>query len=406
MRTIHLLPFGKVNIRHAFPTILAVLFCINAAIVQGSPERINCFVIGSVDPTRCPFTGFFIQDPLFKYSVEPVPVDMGDREKRKIDRIYFPRTRNALVESYQFFVFSDARIQHYTSRQFRDIDYAFREAGIPSLSSFGPGWIHAFEPTIMYDLMPISEYDFYFHQSWKVRFVRNRNPVFLPFIDLGMEKVTGDAYAKMKPRQGAKIWAYMQPVDFPWLVSWEPYGSNPGLTWVCGDEFNRQWWSTTPNSRGENPYAIDMATNLILYSLGRPMITDIHARREARSLIYSFQKEKSLVLSMMDWAYRFGANTVTLSEKLGDLEGDVTRATAYYLQQDYATSVDTMDSLSNQVAEITSDAVALKDEAMFWVYVSEWLAITSAAIMSGTILWTLMIRRRAYREVSSTRLEI
>lgn len=367
-------------------------------------QRISCFLIGSVHPNRCPFTNFFSEDPLFTYSVEPIPADLPDEAKRKIDRLYFPRTRRSLVESFQFIAFSDARIQHYTPRQFSDLDYAFRDAGVVSYYSFGPSWLHAFEPTIMYQLLPIEEYDFYFHKSWRVVFAEEREPVFTIFKELGMEKVQGDAYAWMKPRMGSLTWAYMQPLDLPWLVSWAPAGSNPGLAWVCGDEFNSQWWSLTPGTRGNNPYAIELTTNLILHSLGRDLISDIHARREARNAISFFQRDKLMVLSMMEWADAFGANTLPLSQRLRELENEVSGATELYLNQEYSDSIGIMEDLTDQITEIHGDAAELKDEALFWVYLSEWLVVTSVAILAGTVIWSLMIRRVAYREVAATRL--
>ena len=385
--------------------LLATVICsISQVLSQGESSRISCFIIGKVHPTSCPFTGYFGEDPLFRYSLEPIPADMPDKDKRKLDRLYFPRTRKILMESYDVIIFSDARVQHFTPRQLHDLDYAFREAGITSFSSFGPSWIHAFEPTILYDIVPISEYDFYFPKPWRVVFRRERTPVFTPFIELGMEKVLGSHYAWMKPRQGTVIWADMQPLDLPWLVSWRPGGGNAGIAWVCADEFNTQWWALSSGARGSNPYAIDLTTNLMLYSRDRPLISDIHTRREARHLLAIFQAQKLLVLSMMDWADNFGANTLPLSARLNDLENKVENAKRLYLDQDYHEVISLMGSLSASITEITRDSVKLKDEALFWVYVSEWMVVTSAAIVAGVVLWSLMVRRRMYRAVKATRL--
>ena len=63
-----------------------------------------------------------------------------------------------------------------------------------------------------------------------------------------------------------------------------------------------------------------------------------------------------------------------------------------------------MAVLSSKLKEITALAVQLKDQALFWVFISEWLAVTSAAIFAGILVWTLMIRRKAYRPVKVTRL--
>lgn len=41
---------------------------------------------------------------------------------------------------------------------------------------------------------------------------------------------------------------------------------------------------------------------------------------------------------------------------------------------------------------------------MLWVYVTEWLVVSSTGMVCGFILWTVMVRRALYRAVQETRL--
>ena len=50
-------------------------------------------------------------------------------------------------------------------------------------------------------------------------------------------------------------------------------------------------------------------------------------------------------------------------------------------------------------------ALHAKDEALVWVYVVEWLTVSGTALVSAGAIWTLMVRRVAYREVVTTKLE-
>jgi len=368
----------------------------------GGTERVSCFLIGETHPSLNPLTGYFAEDPLFRYSLERIPSGLTDPQRQRLDRLYYPRTRKMLLESYDILFFSDARIQHFTSTQFHDLDYAFREAGMPSFWSFGPAYGMAIENNILSEALPISSYDGYYHRPWRVVFRREKDPVFLPFISLGMENVPGEAYARMKPREGAIVWADMDPLDLPWMVSWRP-GENGGLTWVNADELNLYWWGLEASVRGCNPYAIDMVTNLVLYSLGRPLVTDILARRDARQRISAFMAQKSTVLSMLEWADLFGANTLPLSGSLVQLDSIVETATGEYLGQEYAASISRMEQVAEGLAEVSTRAVRLKDEALFWVYASEWSAVTSTGIITSVVLWSLMVRRRMYRAVGVTR---
>jgi hypothetical protein len=169
------------------------------------------------------------------------------------------------------------------------------------------------------------------------------------------------------------------------------------MQWVVAHIFD-SWWTES-----NNPYSLDIATNIIFYSLERPLINNILARREARRLFTVFQTKKSIILSMLEWADSFGANVLSLEDQLMGIEADGEGAIEAYVEQDYQTTIDFLESLSQEVAEISDEAVRLKDEAMFWVYISEWLAVTSTGIMTGFILWTLMVRRRMFREVTATR---
>jgi hypothetical protein len=60
--------------------------------------------------------------------------------------------------------------------------------------------------------------------------------------------------------------------------------------------------------------------------------------------------------------------------------------------------------METEITLLTAEAVKLKDQALLWVYISEWLAVTSTSIFAGFTLWTLMVRRRKYRTTRSTRL--
>jgi hypothetical protein len=45
-----------------------------------------------------------------------------------------------------------------------------------------------------------------------------------------------------------------------------------------------------------------------------------------------------------------------------------------------------------------------KEGALLWVYIIEWLVTTSTIFIAGSVIWMLMIRRRLYRSVETTKL--
>jgi hypothetical protein len=45
----------------------------------------------------------------------------------------------------------------------------------------------------------------------------------------------------------------------------------------------------------------------------------------------------------------------------------------------------------------------VKDKALLWIYITEATAVTGTLMISGIVIWALMIKRRLYREVKTTR---
>jgi hypothetical protein len=369
-------------------------------LAQGEGDRISAFVMGhSSWIWYNPFRILFLRDPLFTHSIYPLPPFISMEAKSKLDRVYYPRTREHLINGYELMVFHDIRTA-FTIRQIHDLDHAFREEGMSAFCGLCLGWDYAWEPTILRDVLPVVEHGSVspFFRGYQVQFFRERDPVFTPFIELGIEKVVGSQYCTMEVKQGATIWGMIKPYEIPWMVSIRPGGPNAGLQWLQSHTFEG-WWAEE-----ENPYAMDVATNMIFYALGAPLIDDIHARREARRLFTNFQSQKSLILSMMEWAESFGAQVTGLNERLTDLEGDIDKATLAYIQQNYQETISLLGAVSGTTREIANDAVRVKDEALFWVYLSEWLVVTATGIVAGGMVWNLMVRRKMYRAPGSTRL--
>jgi hypothetical protein len=262
------------------------------------------------------------------------------------------------------------------------------------------GWDYAWQPTILADVLPVSEHGSVspFFRGYWVQFHRERAPVFLPFLELGIEKVIGSQYCTMQVKQGATIWGTVKPYDIPWMVSWRPGGGDPGMQWLVSHTFEA-WWAEE-----NNPYSLDVATNMIFHAMEWPLIRDLEGRREARRLFTSFQTQKSIVLSMMEWAESFGARVAILADRLDELEGEMGDAIHHYLEQDYPAAISNLEDISRVAAMVSREAVRIKNEALFWVYLSEWLAVSATGIVAGILVWSLMIRRKAYRVAGSTRL--
>ncbi len=50
------------------------------------------------------------------------------------------------------------------------------------------------------------------------------------------------------------------------------------------------------------------------------------------------------------------------------------------------------------------ESVRIRRRALMWIYLTEWLVVTGTAMFCGFVLWTLMVKRRLYREIETTKL--
>lgn len=55
------------------------------------------------------------------------------------------------------------------------------------------------------------------------------------------------------------------------------------------------------------------------------------------------------------------------------------------------------------LGDVSTKAVKIQEKALFSIYLIEWFTVTGTAMLSAFILYTLMMKRRYYREVKLTR---
>ena len=88
---------------------------------------------------------------------------------------------------------------------------------------------------------------------------------------------------------------------------------------------------------------------------------------------------------------------------IGEIEEKRSRVTDLYIEQDYQASLEAIAPLLDELVELQRMAIDLKDKALLWVYVTEVCILTGTSMITGAVVWVLMIRRRLYREVGTTR---
>ncbi|MBU7004823.1 MAG: hypothetical protein HXS50_04600, partial [Theionarchaea archaeon] len=203
----------------------------------------------------------------------------------------------------------------------------------------------------------------------------------------------GDLY----PREGATTWAIWRGRGTPALVS-QTYGNGTVLHYDHG-------WDTMPEDVKRTwRYLPDYIFNHLCFVTGLQFPDDLELTHEVRALFASLDKQSRMAISVLEFIDKFGANTRQFELTLSGLRDEKEAAEKAYLEGDLNGAADMMRELNDRVVEMSNEMMKAKDRAMFWIFVIEWLSVTATGMFCGFVLWSLMVRRRLYREVGETRL--
>jgi hypothetical protein len=245
---------------------------------------------------------------------------------------------------------------------------------------------------------------------FSITVVKNDPPVLSMFVPLGIERVSGFyAFTLLYPQPGATTWGKLishgarLPSGAPgdWLVSWR-FGSSGGLSWVVADDLDSTWWSSV-HYQSQNEYAGDVFFNILLHSTGRALPESIFIIHDLRGRYLHYNRERGFLLSLLDFIDRFGANTRSVERQMGDIDRLKEESFDAYRAADFEGALVMIDEAFDGLISISVDAIKLKERALLWVYLTEWLAITGTLLLSGYAVYSLMIKRRIYKDVTVTR---
>ncbi len=407
--------------------IVTAILCPCLYTVRGQ-GIIEIMAMGQVGPGDCPLHSWFSAVPdidvVLVITKQDVTV-LSMEEMRRWIRIYLPRNRKEMIEKFDHLIFVDSWLTGWesgpllTPAQMRDMKRAIGEDGLPVFST----GLWSSETSMIEGVLASDIEEFYpvnlrgkrsmeRDHLYKVEVNRKEGlpEVLKVFLPLGIENFQGMWAGQLYPKQGATIWATMKdcnipnppPGGWPWLVSWE-VGSADTLFWVAADDLEVKWWWGFYDPPTENPYGVDVLCNIIYHSLDMDLPDDILLVHETRRKFIEFNDRKALCVSVIEFAERFNANSGRLWSDLADIEGQIAEARGAYLEHRFVEARGMISDAEEAMAELDDRAVALKNNSLMWVFIIEWFAVAAVSLVSGTVLWWLMVRRRVYREVRVTR---
>jgi len=385
-------------------------------------DVLRVLMVGQVFPYETPVADWLESDPAFTYVVVPVRKDTGgwdrypDAEARKYVRMYFPRTLASLTD-YDFLCYVDTYFGHFTPQQVDFMFRAIRDSGLGGLTTLGGGisWVAAFrqswESSSIGSAFPteyIQTYDrILYVENFRITIDRSPSipPVFKPFIGLGAEDQLGRQAADLRAKEGSTTFATLRAArgtGLPFTVAWR-YGK--GITWSVATDIQTDynlWWTRWAGRDGYQ-YAADVFLNMVLYALDKDLPGDIMQWHRARGLFGLYQEEKSMLFVLCDFVEKFGANRQSIDKQVAKVDGIELQARELYLEQDIEGASETLEEALHGLSRVSDLAIKLKDRALLWVYVVEWAAVAGTLMASGSVVWSVMVRRRLYRATGATR---
>ncbi len=396
-----------------------ILLTLPAMIGQArAVEPIRILTMGQVDPSYSPLLGLMNSEPSFAGTLlicRSIFVEYAEAELRRFMRIYFPRTYEDLIR-YDFFVYDQPMLIFFDGTQIEWMYRGLEREGIGSLAFTTSQRTEMFVPW-MDSVLPMAfphdqeriiakgKYDIVSYDI-EVNDDPSLPPVLMPFKDLGIEGIRPFGRLRLLfKKQGTTEWATARNLPFygfpscPLLISWE-YGEKKSRIWSTANQFHHPSWD---QSDGQERYALDIFSNIVLYGCRRNLPDDVLMVHRIRGHFYEYKARMGMLYSLLDFVEGFGANTRKLQGDVSELNSMEKEAEGFYLDQEFESTLAKQIEIFEFFTRVEADAVKVKEHALLWVYALEWLTVSGALAMVAFLTWSLMVRRRYYREVRTTR---
>jgi len=318
-------------------------------------------------------------------------------------RIYMPRTYERWVGDLDIFMLSDLTPWGFTNEQLVWMRRSIEEQGMGMiLSEMGWYGITGWTGNACEDWLKTPVYDAY--PCDMTLEAENEDCPYLDvvqegaFLDLpGIEQV-GFAYEQglHVPRAGATTWAVYRKGREAAIIT-RLYGQGMAVANSMGIErFNQPYY--------EWKYYKDYFANHAYMAAGVPVPEDIELVHRVREQLESFRDQRALIIGMIDFIDKFNANTRPVEQMLADVTPMRKEAEDLYIEQRYDESSSVLLDAVKRFDEINAAAIRLRDQALLWIYVIEWTAVSATSLITAVLVWALMVRRKLYREVGTTRM--
>ncbi len=386
---------------------------------QQRPGKIKVFVTGTGYHVTIA-TQWFIVEPTTDPLAVPTRTDntVTSEDIGRYMRIYFPRSFEKLLE-YEFIVLADVDLSYFTPLQLSWLYDSLKDhpkggvvtrSVMSAVSSYYEPWRNCIlSAAFPNDVDAVIKDDKNFQGIAGPLVVRDDPslPDIMKSFKAQIEPIfTSYGGVNTVPRPGSTILSYTKndqgvgspvPGQIAHIFYWT---WNRSTTFIFRDMFTNDFWHGSASRW--NPFALDIMVNVVWFSAGRTLPDDplkVHALRWGLS---TFRLRKSILQGLLDFAEKFGADTSGAYRRLETVEEMVKQSHDLYMDEQFDGAHEAVMASIERLRELEDDAMALKKRALMWTYITEWLATAGTLMLTGLLLWSLMVRRTLYKEVGIT----
>jgi len=322
---------------------------------------------------------------------------------RRVARMYLPRTYQSFIENTDFVLLANIDLRIFTAENIAWFRDGVRDEGLGLLMTGGSqgfggyGGFPSWGDTVLDEILPVDcqygEQSKSYLPKLKIADPQNELAKSIPW----EQAPCFFPYNFVTPRDGCRLIIVsdddkLTPLWFYWDVGNGRFVGCQNIFGVFGCDFNK--WA----------YFQDSVLNTYYFTVAFPLPTDLATVHELRRKWMEYRLNQKLLFSLIEFADTFGANMRQIEGQMGAVQAIRESSDRLYLDGDYVGALETIDEAISRTKEVSDLAIDAKEKALFWVYTIEWLLTTGTLVMTGSLVWALMVKRAAYREVATTRM--
>jgi len=380
---------------------------------SGDSERVRVLYVGEPMRSPLPYYVALINDPFFDLTpVQAFTYGLPMEIAWKSIRQYMPRTYAKLMEYHTVtLVYADARLfkpewKSWFSQAVLDgIGLTFTGQDV-ELYAFLWQWLDS----TVGDVLPVEAPPTagtgatLGEQPCSVRVVKPDHPLMasLPWSEMGRYGHFYDC-TQIDTKQGSETLAEHLTASgraYPFLVRWRV---GEGSSLAIMTRFSSE--NRNPDDPFfEWPYLGDFACNFHLYMAGRKIPEDVEILHTIRTTWVESWLVRNLLVGSIDFISKLGGNPAPLEGMLREVDDKLRESRAMYLDYDFEASLALVEEMVHDLGRVSEATLRVKDQVFHTIYLIEWSILMATSMVTGVLVWTLMVRRRLYREAATTKL--